>query len=124
MRVRLLEDESILEMSNFSKNASGLPANVWIDDSGWWKSAKHNCPRIKIQGNRSSHIDNSNLIPMSIGDNPQILISNPRNELSDGEVNVIKKFVVKYKNQLMALAQNDGSYDFVQFVDLVRKNGI
>ena len=115
-----LADDALFEMSNFHKLDSGLPANLWLPDTNC--AVEHNAPRIKFQGDTNVKIKKDNLIPISISENPEILIGNANFELSSKELEQIKKFIVKYKNELMDL-QNDDTFTFGKFLKAFEKRG-
>ena len=105
------------EMSNLVKKLSKLPANLWLDDDGTWMTTKHKIIRLKFQGDRQNLINKSNMIPMSISDNPQILVKNPKKlELDKSEIDLIKKFVKVNKDLLVKLQNQE-----INFGDFLKK---
>ena len=58
--------KSYFEMANFQTKDSGLPQNIWFDEVGKDRKLNHNIPRVKI-GKAE--------IPVSISENPEILVS-------------------------------------------------
>lgn len=57
------------EMANLSKEDTNLPYDIWMDSSGIDRAVKHNLPRLKvdIEGNK---------IPVSISNEPEVLVKN------------------------------------------------
>ena len=99
--------------SSLRKKRTGLPVNIYVDDSGTWKKMRH-ANRIKIQCNKGDHPNTHGMIPMSIDDNPRILVDNPKMELSASDVNAVKKFVIANKDLLIGL-DSDDNFDIVDF---------
>ena len=58
---------SVLTEANLFKFKTGLPYDLWIDNSGAERQVQHNKPRLKVNVN-------GNLIPVSIEKNPKILV--------------------------------------------------
>jgi len=122
--------EPIYEMSNLYKRKSGgLPMNLWIDDSGRWKSLNHKLPRLKFQpdrGESTSQLEHKG-IPMEISDNPDIPESvkkhNPKHDFSENEIELLRKFIRKYKNELLRVSDPDDSeFDFGDFLEYIKDN--
>ena len=86
--------EVLLEMSGFRKSDTNLPVNIWIDDVGAERKTSHNLPRIKFQNDTSDNLKSRDTIPMSISDNPEVLINNFQTKLSQSDITKIKKFQV------------------------------
>ena len=86
MAVRLL-----FEMANFRMSDTGLPVNIWINESGSSRSNKHSIPRIKFQNNYSEKADRSSLIPISIDNAPKILSGVPK--IKSKDLNIVKHFI-------------------------------
>lgn len=63
MRIQVLN-----EMPNLSRNQTGLPYTIWLDPVGDDREVGHNVPRLKI------NVDGDR-VPVSITDNPKILIN-------------------------------------------------
>ena len=99
--------------SSLRKKRTGLPVNIYVDDSGTWKKMRH-ANRIKIQYNKGDHPNTHGMIPMSIDDNPRILVDNPKMELSAADINAVKKFVIANKDLLIRLGSDD-NFDIVDF---------
>ena len=99
--------------SSLRKKRTGLPVNIYVDDSGTWKKMRH-ANRIKIQCNKGDHPNAHGMIPMSIDDNPRILVDNPKMELSAADINAVKKFVIANKDLLIGLGSDD-NFDIVDF---------
>jgi hypothetical protein len=114
----------VYEMSSLRKQRTTLPVNIYVDDTGAWMDVEHNLYRIKFQGTKSNNTDLSNLIPMSVSSNPQILISNPKHELSAKEIKQISEFIIQFENELKKLAKPSENYDFDDFIEELKRAGI
>jgi len=105
------------EMSNLSKKTSELPVNLWLDDDGTWMTTKHKDMRLKFQGDKGNYINRYNMLPMSISDEPEVLVKNPKNlELSEKEINLIKKWVILNLDLLIKLSNQE-----IVFADFIKK---
>lgn len=84
------------EMANVSKDDTGLPYNIWIDSLGKDRQNKHNSPRIKVDVN-------GKLIPVTIGDNPDIPESVKKTGTKDFAcIAEVKKYIRAYKDVFLA----------------------
>ena len=63
MRIQVLN-----EMPNLTRKQTGLPYAIWLDSAGDDRDVGHNVPRLKV------NVD-GNRVPISITDNPKILIN-------------------------------------------------
>jgi hypothetical protein len=99
----LEENLRIEEMATLRKSDSGLPVNLYLDDVGSWSKSGH-WKRIKFQANKNNSANTRTMVPMSISDDPQILIKNPRLSLSAKDVEKVKNFVRANKDILLLLA--------------------
>lgn len=97
---------ALFEMACLRKNKTGLPVNIYVDDSGAWKESGH-ANRIKFQRDKGDRPITRDMIPMSIEDNPQILAPNPNMELSTSDVNAVKRFVVANRVLLEKLGNTE-----------------
>jgi len=104
--------DTLDEMSTLRKNRSGLPVNLWLDDSMLYKRGGH-AKRIKFQPDKGDRPTTRNMIPMSIEDDPKVMI-NAKTSLSSTEINKIKLFVKMNKDALIDLS--DMKIDFIDFV--------
>jgi hypothetical protein len=99
----LEENLRIEEMATLRKSDSGLPANLYLDDTGSWSKSGH-WKRIKFQPNTGDRPVTKDMIPMSIDDNPRILVKNVEVALNAKQLNQIKMFVRVNKDLLLRLA--------------------
>jgi len=96
-----------------SKSVTGLPVDIFLDDSGVWGAKEcWNRPIIKFKPWKSDERSDFRLIPMSIDDNPEILFKNPLTELTDKEIEMIKMFVIDNKDSILQICYNNENKDF------------
>mgnify|MGYP003507608613 FL=1 len=112
-------EADMCEMACLRKKRTGLPVNIYVDDSGVWKQSGH-AHRIKIQNNRDEHPVATDMIPMSIGEAPDILIKNPKMELSQSDINAVKKFIIANKDLLNRLGEDMDIDDFIKAMVVIR----
>ena len=97
-------DEMLLEMANISQNTTGLDVIIWVQTNNTQSPGKHNLPQIKFQNNTSTKIQINELIPISISDNPEILLKNNdlnKIKISQEQINEVKLWIVKNKEILI-----------------------
>lgn len=88
--------EHFSEMSNFYKNQTGLPVNIWVDAAQEYKKGKH-AKRIKFQLNTGKNIGGQETCPMMLnGEIPKSLITKIENvkDISANEINKVRNFVI------------------------------
>lgn len=113
------DNDGLFEMACLRKNKTGLPVNIYVDDSGAWKQSGH-ANRIKFQKDKGDRPVTLDMIPMSIEDEPRILVSKPKMELSESDINAVKKFVVANKELLEKLGNTE--IDIEDFIkDMIRQ---
>lgn len=97
-------DEMLLEMATISQNTTGLDVIIWVQTNNTQSTGKHNLPRIKFQNNTATKIQINELIPISISDNPKILLKNNdlnKIKISQTQINGIKQWIMKNKEILI-----------------------
>ena len=97
-------DEMLLEMANISQHATGLDVIIWVQTNNTQSTGKHNLPRIKFQNNTATRVQIHELIPISISDDPKILLNNNdlnKIKISQAQINGIKQWIVKNKEILI-----------------------
>ena len=100
----LYTDEMLLKMASISQNTTGLDVVVWIQTNNTQSTGKHNLPQIKFQNNTSTKIQINESIPISISDNPEILLKNNdlnKIKISQAQINGIKQWIMKNKEILI-----------------------
>lgn len=97
-------DEMLLEMANISQSTTGLDVIIWVQTNNTQSTGKHNLPRIKFQNNTATKIQINELIPISISDDPKILLKNNdlnKIKISQTQINGIKQWIMKNKEILI-----------------------
>ena len=97
-------DEMLLEMANISQNTTGLDVIIWVQTNNTQSTGKHNLPRIKFQNNMETRVQINELIPISISDNPKILLNNNdlnKIKISQAQINGLKQWIVQNKEILI-----------------------
>ena len=79
----------LFEMANVSKKDTKLPYDIWIDSEGKNGNTKQNYPRLIVDYN-------GDRIPVSISDEPEILVNKKIPEFSK-----IKSWIKKYSTVLL-----------------------
>jgi hypothetical protein len=108
----LEENLKIEEMATLRKTDSGLPANLYLDDTGSWSKSGH-WKSIKFQPNTGDRPVTRDMVPMSIDDNPQVLVKNIKMSLNAKQLDRIKAFVRVNKDILLQLA--DAKISILEF---------
>jgi hypothetical protein len=111
-RENLEENLKIEEMATLRKNDSGLPANLYLDDTGSWSNSGH-WKRIKFQPDTGDRPVTRNMVPMSISDSPRVLVKNVKLALDAKQLDRIKAFVRANKDLLLQLA--DAKISILEF---------
>ena len=96
--------EMLLEMANISQSTTGLDVIIWVQTNNTQSTGKHNLPRIKFQNNTATKIQINELIPISISDDPKILLKNNdlnKIKISQTQINGIKQWIMKNKEILI-----------------------
>jgi hypothetical protein len=96
------------------KKRSGLPANIYLDNTGSWSRSGY-WRIIKFQPNTEDHPVTRGMVPMSIEDDPQILDENAKIALTTEQIEQIKAFVQANKDLLLQLA--DAEIDTFEFFE-------
>lgn len=110
--INKINESEVFKMACLRKKRTGLPVNIYVDDSGQWKKS-HHANRIKLQSNKGDHPNTRNMLPMSIGDDSDILIKGYESELSQADINKVKHFVRRNKDLLNRLGEDIDIDDFI-----------
>jgi hypothetical protein len=102
------------EMAGLRKPDSGLPVNLWLDETGAYRKGGH-WKRIKFQGDYGNEINRNNLFSMTISDDPKIMPPSAESKikLTAKDIEQIKTFVKNNADSLSKLA--DQKITFIQF---------
>ncbi len=118
-RERLSEKASaaaeLEEMAGLKKATTGLPVNLWLDDSHAYIRGRH-AKRIKFQGDYGNNANARNMFSMMISkDDPQIPPDQVRRvKLTAKDIDKIKVFVKNNADLLAKLA--DEKITFALFI--------
>jgi hypothetical protein len=108
------QGNSFEEMSALRKKDSGLPVNLYLDDTGSHRRSGH-WKRIKFQGDHGDRMNPGVLIFMSISDTPEIYPQNIKVQIPAHEVEQVRTFVIKNRDLLSKLAdENISIADFLR----------
>ena len=114
----LQENIRLREMgATLRKKDTGLPVNIWIDDMAW-KNTGH-WKKIKFQPDTENRADTDTFIPMSIEDNPRVLMDNPQITIDAKKLEQVKQFVRINKNLLLLYA--DQKITISEFLQQMKK---
>jgi hypothetical protein len=104
--------ENLDEMATLRKDRSGLPVNLYLDDSMSYKRGGH-ARRIKFQPDKSNRPITNQMVPMSIEDDPKIM-EPVKLKLSAQDVEKVRAFVKANKDLLIQLS--DMKIDILEFI--------
>lgn len=107
------------EMTTLRKIRSGLPVNIYLDDSGYYLKRGHE-PSIRFQPDKDDCPNIRSMLPMTISDEPTIPIKNYKSQLNgigSNDISLIISFVIANKVNLLRLCDRNDKYDFSNFLD-------
>ena len=113
------DDFNLDEMASLRKRRTGLPVNIWLDDSMLYKRTGGHGMRIKFQPDKGDRPITRSMVPMTIEDDPKIVGNNVKINLSASEIEKIKIFIKANKNLLIALS--DMKIDIFDFLERMVK---
>jgi len=106
-------------VSSLARKWTYFPANIFFDDFGGWINIG-NKKIILFQTNNEYFRDFDKIIPMTIEDEPQILVTNEKIDLSNDEIEQIRDFVRKCQTELIKITKDN---DHRSFFEKVNKKG-
>ena len=119
-RLRSVSERSnAYEMATLRKSRSGLPVNLYLDDSGSYLDGGHG-PRIKFQHDKGNSPNTRSMIPMTISDDPTIPLRNYQSRLDgvgSNDISLIMSFVIANKENLLRLCDRNDEYDISNFLE-------
>ena len=102
------------------KRYSNLPVYVCVNDGGLWINL--GCKKIILfQTNKSDTTDFNRMLPMSIENEPEILVKNKKIDLTHSEISQIKNFVIECQEQLIQIST--GEIDTLEFFEILKEKG-
>lgn len=115
---RLFYFDDVLSMTNLVPRRTGLKCNVFIDDSGNSRHAKHGKQQVKI-------VEDEHRISVSISPAPEILAQTaniPHSVMK--HMQQAMEYVARNCDLLLKCYDNDGAeYDVSDFLDDLRSRG-
>lgn len=100
----LLHDKfPINEMSNYKGKKYNLLVNIWVDGPRALKHGK----RIKFQNNYSEKFDETDLLTLTISDEPQLGKTFKKVKVKNKDIEKLKQWVILNKNVLLQFANGD-----------------
>jgi hypothetical protein len=111
--------DELEEMAGLRKSDSGLPVNLWLDDSHAYVRGKH-AKRVKVQGDYGNNVNAGNMFSMTISkEDPQIPEKHlPKVKLPTKDINAVKTFIKNNADLLDKLA--DEKISFATFIRQMR----
>ena len=100
-------------MSRLSKDMSGLPVDIYVDELNCWEKIGP-FRRIKFEGNKEKS-DYKNIYSMSIEENPRVLVKDAKIDLTDEELQQVKDYVSKNRKLLIKMAE--GKFYFMDYCE-------
>ena len=95
------DDMEMMEYLKIWPEDSGIPIELWVDDGGSY--IRHNHPLWLYFRNGKTMKDD--FIPISINDNPQIMINKPKLKIDNVTLIKIKTFIRRNKVNIIKLAK-------------------
>lgn len=111
-------DSPLYEMANIGKKRTGLNVIVWVEVKNENKY-RHNFPRMKFVNSTSNNLLPNLLTPISIEDNPKVLIKNIKLNISSSDFSNLCKWIRLNKDLLIKLW--NGEIDSADFIETMKK---
>lgn len=108
-------DATVYEMANLRKNRTGLPFNIWLID----KPNHQHGPRIKVQQDYNSSVNDNELVSITIEDEPKVKPNNFAWKLTRKDKKLCDEFIRLNKDNLIEVYY--GRLDFIDFVNFMMK---
>jgi len=100
----------VMEMTLLRKHETGLPVNIWVYEGGPY-NRNENLKRIEFQVDKSDQPNFNSMVPMFISENPTTNYE-PGIDLSQNDIDLVKKFVILNLDILYKLGDTIGIIDF------------
>ena len=95
------------EMSNYRKGKYNLPVNIWIDGP---RNLQHG-KRIKFQNNYSDKFDETDLLTMTISDDPKLGKTFKKVKVKQKDIDTIRSWVILNKDILLEYSEGNMASD-------------
>jgi hypothetical protein len=112
--------EFCFPVTSIHKKWSNLPAYICVDNSGTWINLGDK-KIILFESNTSGNADFAKLMPMTIEDDPKILMENSTVALNENEIEQIKNFVQDNKIELELFSK--GKIEIPEFFTKLKEKG-
>ena len=99
---------------------TNLPANVLIDDAGFWTNIG-NKKIVLFQTDKFTGVNFNTIIPMTVEAEPQILVKNEKIKLTAAETEKIKNFITQCQTEIIKLGNSQISTE--EFFDTLIEKG-
>lgn len=107
-------EEEMYDYYRLSSDATKIPVDIWFDDCKSYIMNEHPL-WLYFRNGYSREI--SEFIPISISNNPQVLVSNPKLRISSNDLLKIKQFIQRFKKELILVANDKlPNHKFALFV--------
>ena len=93
------------QMTNLSKDETNLPMVIWIESNT--RTSQHDTPSLKFANSYSNKQLEIDLIPVSIAQNPEILIQNPTLNISQSDLNILIEWIKRHYDDLIKVWTQD-----------------
>jgi hypothetical protein len=104
--------DEIMGMTLLRKHETGLPLNIWVYEGGTYNNNRNrHLKRINFQVNKSDQPNINSMVPMFISENPTTNYK-PGIDLSQNDIDLVKKFVILNLDILLKLGDNIGIIEF------------
>jgi hypothetical protein len=114
------QQDELEEMAGLRKSDSGLPVNLWLDDSSYYKRAGH-WKRLKFQGDYGNKVNPENMFTMTVSKNPEIMPKSAETQikLPARDIEEIRRFIKNNYELLSKLADQEiSAFDFFKKMKL------
>lgn len=95
----------LTEAPNLLQKDTGLPFIIFISIKG---NSKHG-PRIKVQNNYSQYVQPGSMFSVTVSDSPRVI--GDATGIKHKDLNKVLKFVIKHKEAILALWNNEINHD-------------
>jgi hypothetical protein len=113
---KYLDDEDeLIEYTFIDKKRFHLPVNCFSDDDGVYKL--HNHPLWFLMCNGYGRYD-FDVLPLSVDDDPKVLINNYKLNISDSDFGIIREFIKSNRDAIIQLA--NGIIRNTEFLKVVK----
>jgi hypothetical protein len=106
------------EMAKLKPSKTGLAVTLWADEAGDLRNTHNKSLRAKFQKFKTNDMSRSNLVDITLENNPKIHPENFKTDLTPKEINQIKTYVSRYWKYIAKLSNSD--YDIEDYYNEIR----